>query len=61
MFGLLDGADTDMDIEEEETSVERTIALHNFDLEEIKEMLFRVREVAEGKKKGREKNTQTCK
>ena len=44
-------------IEEEETSVERTIALHNFDMEELREMLFRVREISEGKKKGRKKHT----
>ena len=60
MFGELAGADADVDIENEETSVERTIALHNFDMEELKEMLFRVREVAEGKKRGR-KNTPICK
>lgn len=60
MCGEMAGADEDVDIENEETSVERTIALHNFDMEELKEMLFRVREVAEGKKKGR-KNTPICK
>ena len=60
MCGEMAGADEDLDIENEETSVERTIALHNFDMEELKEMLFRVREVAEGKKKGR-KNTPICK
>ena len=52
--------DADVDIEEEETSVDRTIALHNFDREELKEMLLRVREVAESQKKGR-KNTPMCK
>ena len=57
MCGEMAGADEDLDIENEETSVERTIALHNFDMEELKEMLFRVREVAEGKKKGRKKHT----
>ena len=40
---------------EEETSVERTIALHAFETEELRALLFREREVAEGKKKGRKK------
>ena len=51
MAGELGGVDEDMGIEEEEISVERTIALHNFSTVELKEMLCRVREVAEGKKK----------
>ena len=50
------GAGEDMDIEEEEMSVDRTIALHNFDTDVLKEMLFRVCEVADGKKKGPKKH-----
>ena len=50
------GAAADMDIEEEEMSVDRTIALHSFEADVLKEMMLRVTEVAEGKKKGRTKH-----
>ena len=49
------GACEDVDIEEEEMSVERIVAVHNFDTDVLKEMLLRVREVADGKKKGPKK------
>ena len=50
------GAGEDVDIEEEEMSVERIVAVHNFDTDVLKEMLLRVREVAAGKKKGLKKH-----
>ena len=53
------GSGDEAEDEEEETSVERTIAVHSFETEELRSMLCRVHEVAEGKKKGR-KNTPTC-
>ena len=37
-------------------SVERIVAVHNFDAEVLKEMLLRVREVADGNKKGLKKH-----
>ena len=37
-------------------SVERTVAVHNFDTDVLKEMLLRIREVADGKKKGLKKH-----
>jgi hypothetical protein len=37
---------------EEEATVDRTNAMHIFETEELRAMLFREREVAEGKKKG---------
>ena len=46
------GAGEDMEIEAKEMSVERTIAVHNFDTDVLKEMLFRVRELADCKKEG---------
>ena len=45
------GAGADMDIEEEEMSVDRTIALHSFEADVLKEMMLRVTDVAEGKAK----------
>ena len=47
------GSGDEAEDEEEETSVERTIAVHSFETEELRSMLCRVHEVAEGKKKGR--------
>ena len=46
------GAGEDMDIEEKETSVNRTVALHNFDTDVLKEMLFRVCEFVDGQRRG---------
>ena len=43
---------------EEDASVDRTIALHCFETEALRALLFREREIAEGKKKGR--NTLVC-
>ena len=51
------GACEDMDIEEEDMSVVRTIALHNFDTNVLKEMLSRVCEVADGKNNMPKKHT----
>ena len=50
------GVGEDMDIEEKEMSVERIVAVHNFDTDVLKEMLLRVREVADGKNKGPKKH-----
>ena len=50
MLGEMGSAGAEMGIEEEEMSVDRNIALHSFGTEELKEMVLRVCEVADGKK-----------